>query len=82
MWLAIVCQKSRVRRANARLPHPPSQQVPQIPDLNSLRNDSSVQLLVEQQVKQLAEAEKTGTKIKSLRGGGGGGGGGRWRSRF
>ena len=28
-----------------------------------------MQLLVEQRLKQLAEAEKTGTKIKSLRGG-------------
>ena len=35
----------------------------------TLRNDSSVQLLVEQRLKQLAEAEKTGTKLKSLRGG-------------
>ena len=41
----------------------------QIPDLNILRQDMSVQALVEQRLKQLTETEKTGTKTKSLRGG-------------
>ena len=44
-------------------------QVPQIRDLNTLCKDSSTPLLVEQRLKQLADTEKTGTKIKSLRGG-------------
>ena len=47
----------------------PSSQVPQIPDLNALRQDMSVQALVEQRLRQLADTEKPGTKIKSLRGG-------------
>ena len=47
----------------------PCDQVKKIPDLNVLRQDMSVQALVDQCFKQLADAEKTGTKIKSLRGG-------------
>ena len=64
-------QKTKHKTASAPVTLPPRHQVPQLPDLTSLRNDSSVQLLVEQCLKQLADAEKTGTKLKSLRGGGG-----------
>ena len=47
----------------------PRAEVNKIPDLNVLRQDMSVQALVDQRLRQLADAEKTGTKIKSLRGG-------------
>ena len=47
----------------------PRAEVNKIPDLNVLRQDMSVQALVDQRLKQLADAKKTGTKIKSLRGG-------------
>ena len=47
----------------------PSGQAKKIPDLSVLRQDMSVQALVEQHLRQLADAEKLGTKIKSLRGG-------------
>ena len=47
----------------------PRNQVKKIPDLSVLRQDMSVQALVDQRRNQLADAEKTGTKIKSLRGG-------------
>ena len=62
-------QKSKQRAASPTVALPPSHQVPQIPDLNTLCKESSVQFLVEQCLKQLPDAEKTGTKIKSLRGG-------------
>ena len=38
-------------------------------DLNVLRQDTSVQALVEQRLRQLADAEKSSTKVKSLHGG-------------
>ena len=41
----------------------------QIPDLNALRQDMSVQALVQQRLQQLTETDKTGTKTKSLHGG-------------
>ena len=53
-----------------------SHQVPQIPDLNVLWQDTSLQALVELCLSHLADSAETGTKIKSLMGGGGGGGGG------
>ena len=62
-------QKTKRKTASAPVTLPPRHPVTQLPDLTSLRNDSSVQLLVEQRLKQLADAEKTGTKLKSLRGG-------------
>ena len=47
----------------------PSGQAHHVPDLNVLRQDTSVQALVEQHLRQIADAEKAGTKVKSLRGG-------------
>ena len=47
----------------------PSHQVPQIPDLNTLRQDATVKALVDQHLKQLADNKEKGTKSKSLRGG-------------
>ena len=47
----------------------PSGQAHHVPDLNVLRQDTSVQALVEQRLRQLADAEKAGTKVKSLCGG-------------
>ena len=47
----------------------PSHQVPQIPDLNTLREDVPVKALVDQRLKHLADNEQKNTKIKSLRGG-------------
>ena len=40
----------------------------QIPDLNALRQDALIQLKVEQRLKEIQDADKTG-KIKSLYGG-------------
>ena len=50
--------KTKHKTASAPVTLPPRHQVPQLPDLTSLRNDSSVQLLVEQRLKQLADSEK------------------------
>ena len=38
------------------------------PDLHAIRQDALLQACVEQRLKELAEANKPGTKIKSLRG--------------
>ena len=40
----------------------------QIPDLNMLRQDALIQLKIEQRLKEIQEADKSG-KIKSSRGG-------------
>ena len=62
------CKKSK-GKADSSVTVSPRDQVKKIPDLSVLRQDMSVQALVDQCLKQLADAEKTGTKIKSLRGG-------------
>ena len=62
------CKKLK-SKADSSVTVSPRAQVNKIPDLNVLRQDMSVQALVDQRLKQLANAEKTGTKIKSLRGG-------------
>ena len=59
------CKKSK---ADSSVTVSPRAQVNKIPDLTALRQDMSVQALVDQHLKLLADAEKTGTKIKSLRG--------------
>ena len=64
-----VNNKKAKRKVDSSATVSPSSQVPKIPDLNALRQDMSVQALVEQRLRQLADTEKTGTKIKSLRGG-------------
>ena len=49
---------------------PPTQVSAQpLPDLQYLRNDVYIQAQVEQRLKNLVEDSKSGTKIKSLRGG-------------
>ena len=62
------CKKSKLK-PDSSVTVSPCDQVKKIPDLTVLRQDMSVQALVDQHLKQLADAEKTGTKIKSLRGG-------------
>ena len=62
------CKKSK-SKVDSSVTVSPRGQVNKIPDLTALRQDMSVQALVDQRLKQLADAEKTGTKIKSLRGG-------------
>ena len=64
-----VHSKKAKRKVDSSATMSPSSQVPQIPDLNALRQDMSVQALVEQRLRQLADTEQKGTKIKSLRGG-------------
>ena len=64
-----VHSKKAKRKVDSSATMSPSSQVPQIPDLNTLRQDMSVQALVEQRLRQLADTEQKGTKIKSLRGG-------------
>ena len=49
---------------------PPIQvSAPIVPDLQTLRNDAYIQAQVEQRLKDLVEDNRSGTKIKSLRGG-------------
>ena len=62
------CKKSK-GKVDSLVTVSPRDQVKKIPDLNVLRQDMSVQALVDQHLRQLANAEKTGTKIKSLHGG-------------
>ena len=62
------CKKSK-GKADSLVTVSPRNQVKKIPDLSVLRQDMSVQALIDQRRNQLADAEKTGTKIKSLRGG-------------
>ena len=62
------CKKSK-GKVDSSVTVSPRDQVKKIPDLNVLRQDMSVQALVDQRLRQLADAEKTSTKIKSLRGG-------------
>ena len=62
------CKKAK-SKADSSITVSPHGQVKKIPDLTVLRQDMSVQALVDQRLKQLADAEKTGTKIKCLRGG-------------
>ena len=62
------CKKSKLK-ADSSVTVSPRGQVNKIPDLTVLRQDMSVQALVDQRLKLLADAEKTGTKIKSLHGG-------------
>ena len=64
-----VHSKKAKRKVDSSVTMSPSSQVPQIPDLNALRQDMSVQALVEQRLRQLADTEQKGTKIKSLHGG-------------
>ena len=64
----IKSQKSKRKAVSPSVTLPSGHQVLQITDLNTLHEDSSVQLLVEQHLKQLADAKKSGTKIKFLSG--------------
>ena len=62
------CKKSK-GKVDSSVTVSPHDQVKKIQDLNVLRQDMSVQALVDKRLKQRADAVKTGTKIKSLRGG-------------
>ena len=57
------CKKSK-GKVDSSVTVSPHDQVKKIPDLNVLRQDLSVQALVDQHLKQLADTEKTGTKNK------------------
>ena len=62
------CKQAK-RKVDSLVTVSPRNQVQKIPDLNVLQmQDMSVKALVDQHLRQLADAERTGTKIKSLRG--------------
>ena len=60
--------KPKVKAKPAVTP-PPALQETNVHDLHSLRQDANLQIQVERRLQELASLNKTGTKIKSLRGG-------------
>ena len=60
--------KSKVRAQPAVTPSPVHHDT-NVHDLQSLRQDASLQMQVERRLHELASLNKTGTKVKSLRGG-------------
>ena len=60
--------KSKVKAQPAVTP-PPALQETNVHDLHSLRQDANLQIQVEMRLQELASLNKTGTKVKSLRGG-------------
>ena len=61
-------KKTVVPQTPVTLP-PTHVSAPVLPDLHTLRNDAYMQAQVEQILKDLVEDNRSGTKIKSLRGG-------------
>ena len=59
--------KSKVKAQPAVIP-PPALQETNVYDLHSLRQDANLQFQVERRLQELASLNKTGTKVKSLRG--------------
>ena len=60
--------KPKFRTQPAVTPSPVHQST-SINDLHSLRQDANLQMQVEQRLQELASLNKTGSKVKSLRGG-------------
>ena len=58
--------KSKVKAQVA--PSPSHQEISHIPDLQTIRQDAVLQTQVAKRLKELTESEKSGTKLKSLRG--------------
>ena len=61
--------KSKTKVKTQVAPSPSHQETPHIPDLQTIRQDAVVQAQVARRLKELTDNEKSGTKLKSLRGG-------------
>ena len=61
-------QKLKTRATSPLVALSPIPQLSHIPDLHAVRQDSAVQAQFQQRLKQLADCEKTDTKIKSFGG--------------